>query len=376
MGAPGGDIDWNYGRTSEHSFSASSLSEPFPLISAQQYASLECVVNSLPPGASSWAAFEDVFDSLNVDQDELYPLCLKLTFERGLDWKDKWNNAKASLQERGARFDQVEGPAEGHAGSRHARRRSVGGLDVLKARLDQVTEIGIPIRQASPPLNRTPRVHRPERPRSTPPGSLAHGRARPAASAQPRREFLVSGGQGYSSSDDYVGVPSRRHSRVPASDYPNPMIDSPQIRMAAQTPVRSSALDIRADTFRRLSLLSMTYYNWRTRVARQHEREAQIVVARAAVLQRWTLQRWRTQLNRVTDLARTAATFRQQATEPLTRARAFQRWKKRVEGRRRAEWEAGLREAWEVVRTGWKEKTRRACLTVSLITCALQSAVR
>jgi hypothetical protein len=184
---------------------------------------------------------------------------------------------------------------------------------------------------------------------------------------RPQREFLVSGGQGYSSSDDYVGVPSRRRIRFKSDAQSDSVID--QLTMLSRTslPARTSALDIRADTFRRLSLLSMSYHTWRLRLANNHERAAQIAVARGAVLQRWTVQRWRARLNHVQNLQRMAITYRQQAAEPMTRARAFDKWKKRVEGRRRAEWEAGLREAWEVVRSGWKNKTRGDCLAVSQI---------
>lgn len=405
------------------SFTTSSLSDPFPLVSHEQYATLERVVAALPLGARNWADFEETYKLLGVDEDEYYPLCLKLTFERGHDWREKWSTAKASLEERGVTFAaDVQGR---QAVEPSSSRKSARGFDLLKAKVDQVTTTAPssrrPLPAAAPAT--TPRAAYPSRTRSTP-----HNDPTPRAS-RPTRPFLVETANGNSSSDDYVGVPSsaprttprhrdehtapilpqapaqrspllsttatarrEKHSSLP----PLPSDSSPRLpthtrttsshpllsqRINSVTPVAPSApfappptpysvalptpLEQRAIAFRRVSLLSLSWYNWRQRLAFLRTRSENLDAARRVVLARWVVVWWREKLARVQQLESLVEKVVRERQGAVKRG-AFAVWKGKVEERRRAEWEAGLRGAWEIVRGKWKEKARRECFQVCI----------
>lgn len=422
MGAQGGARPLD----ASASFTTSSLSEPFPALSLSQYATLERVVAALPLGARNWADFEDTYKQLGVDEDEYYPLCLKLTFERGSDWREKWETAKASLEERGTAGDsrEVRGTARPNNSS-----RSAGGFDVLKARVDQITSAspGRPPSAAPAAPTTTPRSTYTSRTRMTPAANPS-----PRAS-RPSRPFLVETANGHSSSDDYVGVPSpapritkfrdertapilptprpddspllsttggarrEKHSSLP----PLPSSSSPILHSSRPLPTLNrtptahpflasrihstsspkpaspsfappptphsvslpSALELRADSFRRLSLLSLSWYTWRTRLSYLQTRQDNLDAARRVVLSRWAINRWREKLTRVKELERQVEIVKMAKRDALLKG-AFQTWKSKVENRRRQEWEAGLRGAWDLVRGRWKHTAKRECFQV------------
>ncbi|ORY89358.1 hypothetical protein BCR35DRAFT_350358 [Leucosporidium creatinivorum] len=421
MGAQGGARPLD----ASASFTTSSLSEPFPALSPSQYATLERVVAALPSGARNWADFEETYKQLGLDEDEYYPLCLKLTFERGNDWREKWETAKASLEERG-----ITGDSRDERGTARptdsSKRRSGGGFDVLKARVDQVTSASPrrPPSAASPaPPAVTPRSTYTSRPRTTPTTNPTPRTSRPT------RPFLVETANGHSSSDDYVGVPSlaariarpwdertapilpspraednliysatgarrEKHSSLPplaSSSSPivhssrplptpartpsaHPFLASRMHSTSSPKPASPSfappptphsislptALELRADSFRRLSLLSLSWYNWRTRLSFLQTRQDNLDAARTVVLSRWVINRWREKLARVKELNRRGEIVKIARRDALLKG-AFQTWKSKVEDRRRQEWEAGLRGAWDLVRGRWKDKARREC---------------
>lgn len=396
-----------------HPTESTSTQSEFPQITQEQFATLERVVAAVPAGAQDWASFEATYEQLGVDENEYYPLCLKLSMERGLDWRAKWETVKASFDERGISF----GGAGGRGG--HARAKSAGGFDLLKAKVDQITTAS-PRRPPSAPAPASS-APRPSTYTSRPRVDSTHTTTpRPA---RPTRSFLVEAVNGHSSSDDLVGVPSpvpwstrprgehsapilpsprqdaslipagsarrEKHSSLPPTSSPSVKLNA---RFAEQSPRTSSAhplldsylqsapspssaphsialrtkSEIVADDFRRSSLLTGPWYTWRQKIALLRTRQENLDAARRVVLSRWVLARWREAMAREQELRRRLEIGRQVRREATLRA-AFETWKSKVEDRRRGEWEAGLRSAWEVVRGRWKEKARRECFDVSLL---------
>ncbi|GAA5875918.1 hypothetical protein JCM8547_008347 [Rhodosporidiobolus lusitaniae] len=191
--------------------STSSSTPAFPRLSPHQHQQLDRIVSHCHPTDHSWhqlshartlatqhsSARSSTED--DGDEDGLYQLLLALTWQDGATWHQKWNNAQLNQQGEG---EDDTGPLERH------RRRPSDGVDLLRKKLANVhlpsssaasPATGAPRRAPSIPLETaarmggTPRFS--SRPRSTPP-----------AAATPR-PLLVHAEPGYSSSDDYVGVP-------------------------------------------------------------------------------------------------------------------------------------------------------------------------
>ncbi|KAM0791263.1 hypothetical protein ACM66B_005739 [Microbotryomycetes sp. NB124-2] len=395
--------------------SSTSVTEPFPSLDARQLELLDRVVNTLDPGASSWAAFEDAYERLQVDEDEIYPLGLKLTFEKGLDWRDKWHTAKQSLAAREVVLKDSQAQDKTRrviGGDQHVRRddRAVEaartpakGFDLLKARVDQVTSS--PRRRRAQPERQVNSDSAVSDARRTPQSrhqAPSEGGATP--SSAPRRQFLVEHGQGYSSADDYVGVPhvmppsgDRRMSIdvAPRNAYtsdeqgpvgprhrrtPSTLIDSARHpllegRLAAlklgSSPARSPSIDKvaeaedpkqaqleqRADSYRQFCLLRSSCSKWLFKARRFHEALERADYARDAVLTKDCLDKWRQRLERVKALETVRRRF-QRASKQRLKQRTLAQWKGKVERRRRDEWEVGLREAWDMVRASWREKQK------------------
>ncbi|GAA5888206.1 hypothetical protein JCM5296_000229 [Sporobolomyces johnsonii] len=186
--------------------SSSSRIEPFPSLTPVQHAALSRIIGALPAPASTWAELRQTKrevegETEEEDQagDETYPLFLKLVFQEGATWKDKWEGVQAQLRER-------EDGRAGRGGTGRPRAGGGGGgLELLRARMDQVTLSGeTPKRPPSAPAT-SAALPAPARPRSTP---AASSRQPHPPSTNATREFLVRRTEaGHSSSDDFVGVP-------------------------------------------------------------------------------------------------------------------------------------------------------------------------
>ncbi|GAA5908675.1 hypothetical protein JCM8208_002183 [Rhodotorula glutinis] len=181
------------------SSSSSSLSA-FPPVTAQQRRRIEDTLSHLEPHATTWADLTRAQHRLarlahptssppdDDGDDGLYELWLKLVWQQGVTWHEKWATAQ----------QHANSPSTAPTATSHHRRRPSDNLDLLRRKLDRVS--------LDPPA---PPRRPPDRPHSTPPRPLlVH---RPAAPAAP--------GGGYSSSDDqYAGVPTPRARRTSLLD--------------------------------------------------------------------------------------------------------------------------------------------------------------
>ncbi|GAA5945823.1 hypothetical protein JCM3775_006793 [Rhodotorula graminis] len=177
------------------SSSSSSLST-FPRLTAAQRRRIEDTLAHLEPHATTWADLTRAQHRLaqqdpnrrggdDDDDDGLYELWLKLVWQQGVTWHDKW----AAAQHPHA------SPSPAAPATRNHRRRPSDNLDLLRRKLDRVS--------LDPPEPRRP----PDRAQSTPPRPLLVHRTAPAPPG------------GYSSSDDqYAGVPARRPRRTSLLD--------------------------------------------------------------------------------------------------------------------------------------------------------------
>ncbi|GAA5920612.1 hypothetical protein JCM1841_001474 [Sporobolomyces salmonicolor] len=188
--------------------SSSSRIEPFPSLTPDQHAALSRIIAALPPSARTWAELRqtkrevegETEDEEDPAGDDTYPLFLKLVFQEGVTWKEKWEGVHAQLREREG------GRTEGGGTGRPRAGGGGGGLELLKARMDQVTLSSTTTRRPpSSPANGAA-LPPPARPRSTP--AAASSRQSHPPSTNTTREFLVRRTEaGHSSSDDFVGVP-------------------------------------------------------------------------------------------------------------------------------------------------------------------------
>ncbi|GAA6051751.1 hypothetical protein JCM3770_002714 [Rhodotorula araucariae] len=165
--------------------SSSSHLSSFPPLSRSQRARIERTLAHLPRDATTWADLTQAQGRLTEadregdDSDGMYELWLKLVWQQGVTWHDKW----AAVQ------PQTDGEHALDPPRRHHRRRPSDNLDLLRQKLDRV---------ALDPLSGRPA----ERSKSTPP--------RPLLVHRP----TVAGAGGYSSSDDqFAGVPTPRARR-------------------------------------------------------------------------------------------------------------------------------------------------------------------
>ncbi|KAM0753113.1 hypothetical protein T439DRAFT_378836 [Meredithblackwellia eburnea MCA 4105] len=367
--------------------------DSFPLISSDQFAQLQRVINALPPGADSWETLKDTYSRLGLDDDILYSLFLKLSLKVGVDWKDKWEGAKVSLEERGAKFGLSSDAGGGGAGSREAmgeikrdkgkigsarlpKDRRSEGLSVLKARLDEVK----PVRRRAE--ERRTGDERPARPQtswipdraSSTPGRMTGRQPSPPRSTT--REFLVDTHHGASSSDDYVGVPhirpeghhhrnhrvsspsrahpkdssqrnstplaprlshdltpriSRRSAVLPQSSIVNSR--RPISTVSPSAPVNSyvipTALEETADHFRRVSLLSRAFGRWRDLQAYIIDREARVEQLVKIHRMRWMIDLLKDRTMKGLEMV--AMAEREDGVRVARlRARMFAYWKKRA----------------------------------------------
>lgn len=204
--------------------SSTSSLDPFPPLSASQRSRIEHTLNRLPQGARTWADLTraqaaaegsgpDKPDVEDNDDEGMYEVWLRLVWQDGVTWRDKWDNAKRQL-------DQGPGAA---APRRNHRRRPSDNLDLLRAKLDRVALENQTARGArgaqAPAAGRgqesAPAPSRPpQRPHSTPPRPLlvrpSHDSSvHPDAFNHPRKADDSSP----SDDDDFVGVPTPRRRR-------------------------------------------------------------------------------------------------------------------------------------------------------------------
>ena len=362
------------------SFTTSSLSAPFPVLTAAQHRTISRIIAAHPPTETfSWASLEGTYSRLDIDEDEIQPLLLKLSLEVGRSWSDKWESAKASLEERG------ELPGDGVR---------AGSLDVLKARLDNIPRA--PRRPPSSPAA-APQASTFSAAYSPRPKSAPFDAPRPPPSTTPRaaRDFLVqSGYEGYhsSSSDDYVGVPDSertislisasailsstprtslapKRASLPPPSHVHPI--SPSLPLHSLRPA-TTELELNGAKFRYLSHVGKGFDKWCSSFLRRQAERAKADESRRVLLLRTPLLKWRDRLGELRELQRNLR-HAERAWKRGSLSRGFARWVGKIEKRRREEERvktrekevrreeklSRLREAFEVVRTRWSERARR-----------------
>lgn len=358
------------------SFTTSSLSAPFPVISPAQYRTIARIIAAHPPSDTfSWASLEGTYSRLDVDEDEIQPLLLKLSLEVGRSWSDKWESAKASLEER--RVLPVDGV-----------RLKAGSLDVLKVRLDNIPRA--PRRPPSTPAAAAPQATTPSTTYSSRPKSAPFDAFRPPPSTTPRpaRDFLIQSGYGgyhSSSSDDYVGVPRSERS-IPLTSASAILSATPRTSLApkrASLPPPSlphrptSELEANGAKFRYLSHVGKGFDKWYTSFVRRQAERAKADESRRVLLLRTFLLKWRERLGEVREVQR-GLRDAERAWKRGSLRRGFAKWVGRIEEKRREEErvrmrekevrreekESRLREAFEIVRTQWSERARKECFDV------------
>jgi hypothetical protein len=351
--------------------SGSSLAEPFPDVSQSQYDAIARVVAALPPGTSTWASFSEAYARLDVDEEDCYSLFLKLSLERGRDWHEKWEAAKASLE--GRRI------ATGEQGG-------VGGtFELLRRKVNSVT---------SPAPATTGRTARPP---STPAG-IAEPRVRSTTTPRPRsvpfqvaprstRDFLVRAThECTSSSEDDLPIP---RIETPPSHRPRSSLSRPRPRESLPPPSLSfspppdpdvpfvpsshlTKLDTAATHFRRLSLLSTFFAGWRTQHSFLLLQASKADSARRAIDLSQSLLHWRDQLGRLRQKQRGLRDLERVWRKGRLRT-VWKEWGRRVgEKKEREKLERGrlrdekMRKALVTVGKKWEGKAMRECFDVSL----------
>ncbi|GAA6001369.1 hypothetical protein JCM10207_006629 [Rhodosporidiobolus poonsookiae] len=201
------------------STTASTTTPPFPPLTRQQHSHLQSILDHCTPTDHSWAHLSRARSRAHLTphpervrdrdgDDDLYPLLLQLTLQPGVTWIDKWRAALDSLV------------------TQHHRTRPSDGLDLVRHKLSSLNlaSSSSSPSPALPPPRRppsTPALNHPTpstashpqpqprpRPRSTPPTSRPSPPDPVSSSSTPvARPLLVRAEPGYSSSDDYVGVP-------------------------------------------------------------------------------------------------------------------------------------------------------------------------
>ncbi|GAA6061953.1 hypothetical protein JCM10212_001995 [Sporobolomyces blumeae] len=270
---------------------STSLRDRFPTLTPAQHARLDRIISALPADARTWAEFKGKQEELergegparrtsrapvtedNDDDDDddeadddadIFQASLQLVFQDGATWKDKWRGVQARIAQATG-----EGPARRLSGTGRTGDR----LGIVRARMDQVQleDDGRPSSSRRPGLQATPssatRIS-PPRPHSTPvdlAASPMKGRRSNSTTRGPTHEstrsFLVRRPEpGYSSSDDYAGVPSlqdlvlarRRRRDQEQSEQPNQTTSPEEVRhdrtskrrsTTAQPPVHHCADD-------------------------------------------------------------------------------------------------------------------------------------
>ncbi|GAA5886149.1 hypothetical protein JCM6882_004280 [Rhodosporidiobolus microsporus] len=258
------------GTTPSTTTSTSTASHPFPPLSPALFARLTSILDHCPPSAHSWSDLTRARQQAQQQQgrtgaageddeeedDDVYPLLLRLTWQDGTTWHAKWASALAASgqglpldaagQASRAARDERRPPHTNHHRSHRRARRPSDDLDFLKHKLAAVDLSSHP--SAPPPPRRAPstpldaprpssssRLPPPTRPRSTPP--LA------AASTTRPRALLVKpgdGGQGYSSADEWVGVPRAAERRK--TEEKKRVEEQQEQRHEERTPRRSTAV--------------------------------------------------------------------------------------------------------------------------------------
>lgn len=246
--------------------SNSSSIEPFPTLTDSQHKRLDRIINALDRDATSWAEFKQKKEELeggihseeDEDENDIFPISLKLVFQQGVTWKDKWKGVQQNQDQTERRNNET---TVGLSHSRKKSGRESDGLDVLRARMDRVklydsdvTPKGTP---SSPTQHRDSMPPAP-RPRSTP--AALHSQPstssrRPPATMNSTRSFLVRKTEpGYSSSDDYAGVPSlqdlalarRRRRESEAAESAPPLHSTPARPVREVSSIQAEQIPISA----------------------------------------------------------------------------------------------------------------------------------
>ncbi|GAA5983562.1 hypothetical protein JCM10908_000336 [Rhodotorula pacifica] len=226
------------GSTTLSSSTTSTSLEPFPLLTSKQHRRIEATLAHLPQGARTWAdltlAQEQLASSQrrrrgggggtdeddDQDDDDMYEIWLKLVWQDGVTWKDKWDNVKRQLDQAALGAGAGNELHAGASSRHHHRRRLSDNLDLLRQKLDRVTLAtttrGGGTTTGSAPGPPTAAAAQPRRPHSTPPRPLLVQPPPPLLPSGPSSSYpdlLVSAEhyQHHSSSDEqFVSVPTTR----------------------------------------------------------------------------------------------------------------------------------------------------------------------
>lgn len=268
---------------------ASSVDQPWALTTAQ-HGLLTRVVAALPPAAHSFSDLADEYHSIlsqhpETDHAGCYALLLRLGFEDGADWREKWARVQARLADQGV----VPAPAQPPAPTRLEQHLS----------------------------------------------TLARTRPRP---------FLVDPHTTATSDDE-------SDARAP------PAAPAPRRFARAPSPQLTEG-EFVAIQFRRRALLANAISRWAAVSTGHCQRVSAVDAARRTHLLRLSLQRWHARTAHLAVLERRCDALLDTRDVHLV-ARTMGTWKKRVERRRRAEWEAGLKHGWDVVTGKWNSQALR-----------------
>lgn len=403
--------------------------EPFPVLTHAQHVRLDEIIGALEPGAKSWAEFKrkkEEIESINPhhseddsegeEEEDIYPISLKLVFQPGITWKEKWNNVQHSQQTQQSSLPLPPPQARTATATRN------GGLDRLREKMDRVSLSApeLPRSKSTPPTHRTTQrrdflVERKSRhsaaftsssedeyvgvpslqdlalarrrriqqqqeeqrkeeqeeektPKSTPIGRLA-----PIQSTPPRRP---------STSSTKHPLLERRLAELglnPPSSSPNPSpslvppsipVPSRQSHPSNNNESHLASLESRAIEFNRLHLLSSHFDSWSSLFSFNLSRSRSVQVARDHWLLRCSLQDWVEFTKRLGLLREREREWNERREKDGSLGRnVVRKWRERLRGkleeRRKEERERELKEARNQVVSFRNERLLRQTLQVS-----------
>ncbi|GJN90524.1 hypothetical protein Rhopal_003535-T1 [Rhodotorula paludigena] len=163
--------------------SHSTASSTFPPLSLAQRTRVQQTLALLPPDARTWADLTRAQSQLGAtrrqgqgedgddsDDDELYEVWLKLVWQDGATWHDKWDSVLRAWD------TPADAPAPAEAARRNHRRRPSDNLDLLRRKLDRVALSDDAAAASIPPSTRCPSSLDAAAPTARPPSSLWRGR--------------------------------------------------------------------------------------------------------------------------------------------------------------------------------------------------------
>jgi hypothetical protein len=368
-----------------------SSTTEFPSLNRYQHELLSRIISLTPtttpsPWTDLLAYYEQVLgeEGLSIrDQDNkdvaiCYAALLKLGWQSGTTWRQKWETIYANSPP--TTVGDKSYPTQGEEGSSSDSREGITLQDATQARITALKA------QLAGLTRNTPFTSTPAQTltRNRPDDGLLPLSTSSLSTTPARRTFLVRSPKvdyGGSSSDE-SSTPARARPTFVSSNYHHDSINRSRATLSAppqSTPSPSAVrpsiipeslpspqlmrMENEVMAIKELNWKRVAFEKWESSLRLHEASESRSTLAYEMLLSRKAVSRWRQRTEVVLIMQENAELFDQEIQARGT-AKLFRNWKHRIQDNRRVEWEDRIQLAWEAFRVNSRKRVLRNCFEV------------